>query len=113
MSVIYKFKVANANYDKVFYYIDKMLSENEKYCGCPRCRMDAAAIALNTLPPHYYVENGNKDDKDFGSPWLLIEVAVREAMTKVLGSPHHPPKESGLPEGMPDAFFTRDTGTGG
>lgn len=109
-----KFKVVNANYDKVLYYIDKMLSENDRYCRCPHCRMDAAALALNTLPPHYFVDGGYRENKDLGSPWLLIEVAAREAMEKIFYSPNHPPKESEMTDNpLPDTLTVKDTGTEG
>jgi len=91
---ISKFEIHNANYDKVMYYIDKMLTENQRYCQCRRCRLDAAAAALNTLPPHYYVELGHSHNKEMGSPWILIEVAVREAIENVFSHPnHHAEKE--------------------
>jgi len=82
-------RVENANHDKVMFYIDKTLSETSKYCHCHRCRLDAAAMALNTLPPHYYVSAPNNNTRELGSPWILIEVAVREAMDAVRISPRH------------------------
>ena len=84
-------RVENANYDKVMFYIDKTLSETSRYCPCHRCRLDAAAIALNTLPPHYYVSAQNAKPSELGSPWILIEVAVREAMDTVRIAPRHSP----------------------
>ena len=100
----------NANDEKVLYYIDKMVSENEKYCRCHRCRLDISAMALNTLPPHYYVDSGIDDDKDTGSPWLLIEVAVRESMEKVFNLPHHQ-REDAPPGDFIDIPYLRQ-GTG-
>jgi len=84
-------RVENANHDKVMFYIDKTLSETSRYCPCQRCRLDAAAMALNTLPPHYYVSAPNSNARELGSPWILIEVAVREAMDAVRISPRHAP----------------------
>src|SRR5512141_427374 len=84
-------RVENANHDKVMFYIDKTLSETSRYCTCHRCRLDAAAMALNTLPPHYYVSAPNNNPRELGSPWILIEVAVREAMDAVRVSPRHAP----------------------
>jgi hypothetical protein len=89
MSIYQRQTVENANYQKVSYYLDKLLSENGRFCGCPRCRMDATALALNTLPPHYFVNPSHSDSQDLGSPWILIEVAVHEAMEKVNNYPHH------------------------
>ncbi len=82
-------RVENANYAKVLFFIDKVLSEDGRFCRCSRCRMDAAALALNTLPPHYCVCPGGNPDKEQGSPWILIELAVRHAMERVLLFPHH------------------------
>ncbi len=102
-------RIENANYDKVMFYIDKILSETSRYCPCHRCRLDAAAIALNTLPPHYYVSAPNNDPRNLGSPWILIEVAVREAMDSVRLSPRHAPLET---LGAEDSIAFDDTGTG-
>ncbi len=82
-------KVENANFEKVQYYIEKVLSESPDYCSCHRCRLDVLALALNTLPPHYYVIPSHITDRDMGSPWILIEIAVREAFKKVALCPHH------------------------
>ena len=82
-------KVENANVDKVTFYLDKLLAELPGHCGCPRCRMDVTALALNTLPPHYYVNPERAKDHDMGSPWILIDIAVREAMDRVRKSPNH------------------------
>ena len=84
-----RLRIENANYEKVAYYIDKMMSESDVYCRCIRCRMDVAALALNTLPPHYYVVPTHMHDTDFGSPWILIEMACREAMERIHKFPNH------------------------
>ena len=82
-------KVENANFQKVQYYIEKVLSESQDYCACHRCRLDVLALALNTLPPHYYVSPTHAPDRDMGSPWILIEMAVKEAFRRVGLTPHH------------------------
>lgn len=92
MSIDPGIKVENANNAKVFYFIDKILSENAGYCKCHRCRLDIAALALNTLPPHYFIEPGRAKAYDLGSPWVLIEMAVVDAMEKVNMFPHHAPQ---------------------
>lgn len=89
-------KIQNANYDKVWYYIDKMLAETDLPCGCMRCRLDAVALALNTLPPHYFVDLGDDSEKELGSPWILIEMAAREAMEKVRKNPNHRDHPTGM-----------------
>jgi competence protein ComFB len=86
--------VTNANYERVVAVMDKYL--NERYrnvCGCPRCVNDIAAIALNYLPPHYYVEIDN--GKEIGSPWVMVESAVVEAIDRVLENPNHPHHRQG------------------
>ena|GEM_PF-2023839 len=110
-----KNKVTNANIDKVFYFIDKFLSESDCFCPCHRCRIDAAALALNTLPPHYFVDPNHSKSSDLGSPWILIEMAVREAMERVLKYPHHmlpiTEKSAAAAEILP--FVSENTGTDG
>jgi competence protein ComFB len=92
LSIDAALKVENANYVKVTYFIDKIQSENPGYCKCHRCRLDVAALALNTLPPHYFINPSHSRSQDLGSPWILIEMAVLEAMEKVSKFPHHMPK---------------------
>jgi competence protein ComFB len=81
--------VQNANYERVMAIMDKFLKEQYRNtCCCPRCINDIAAIALNYLPPHYYVAmNG---EKDTGSPWVMVETAVHDAITRVAENPNHP-----------------------
>lgn len=81
--------VTNANFERVLSVMDKFLVERYKdYCACPRCRCDIAAIALNYLPPHYIVET--ETGKEFGSPWVMVETAVTEAIDRVMENPNHP-----------------------
>jgi hypothetical protein len=49
---------------------------------------DIAAMALNYLPPHYIVDPN--DGKEAGSPWVMIETAVTEAIDRVMENPNHP-----------------------
>lgn len=80
--------VQNANYERVIRVIEKYLKERYlNACGCSRCISDMAAIALNYLPPHYYVESS--PDKELGSPWVMVESAVIEAIDRVLERPNH------------------------
>lgn len=81
--------VKNANYERVLAVMDKYLNERyQNVCGCPRCLSDIAAIALNFLPPHYYVDT--ETDREFGSPWVMVETAVTEAIDRVVENPNHP-----------------------
>lgn len=80
--------VVNANYDRVLSVMEKFLHERYKnVCGCPRCMSDIAAIALNYLPPHYIVDR--EQGRDFGSPWVMVETAVIEAIDRVVENPKH------------------------
>ena len=81
--------VTNANFERVLSVMDKFLTERfGDSCSCPRCKCDIAALALNYLPPHYIVEIGT--DKEHGSPWVMVETAVSEAIDRVMENPNHP-----------------------
>lgn len=81
--------VTNANYERVLAVMDKFLAERYKdACACSRCMSDIAAIALNYLPPHYIVDT--KDGREIGSPWVMVETAVTEAIDRVMENPNHP-----------------------
>ncbi len=92
--------VRNANYERVMAVMEKLLRESDgAICSCPQCVNDIAAIALNYLPPHYYTAADN--DKESGSPWMMVETAVREAIARVLEHPAHtasPQKEVASPD---------------
>jgi hypothetical protein len=80
--------VVNANHERVSSMIEKLLMERHPHaCSCPRCISDITALALNFLPPHYYVERG--EDRVAGSPWLMVETAVEEAINIVREHPSH------------------------
>ncbi len=95
------FSVKNANYERVTAVMDRFLKERySNICSCPRCMNDIAAIALNYLPPHYYVDREEKMEP--GSPWLMVETAVVEAIGRVVEKPNHPHKpEDSVPQGSP------------
>ena len=68
--------------------MDKFLKERYRnVCNCSRCVNDIAAIALNYLPPHYYVDIS--EEKEVGSPWVMVETAVVEAIDRVQENPNH------------------------
>ena len=83
--------VKNANYERVISVMDKYLKERYRnVCSCPRCVNDIAALALNYLPPHYYVHaDHGKENKEIGSPWVMVETAVVEAIDRVSENPNH------------------------
>lgn len=95
-------KVKNANYERVVAVMGRFLNERYKnVCSCPRCVNDIAAIALNYLPPHYYVDT--VEDKEVGSPWVMVETAVVEAIDRVNESPNHQHDHQTLHTHSPDS----------
>ncbi len=44
-------------------------------------------MALNCVSPHYYVEQ--QRDQELGSPWPVVEAAVRDAIEKLRAQPDH------------------------
>lgn len=66
--------------------MNRFLRDRYRVCSCPRCRSDIAALALNYLPPHYYVDPD--PEQEIGSPWVMVEVAVSEAIERVSERPY-------------------------
>jgi competence protein ComFB len=93
-------KVRNANYEQVIAVMERYLKEKYKnVCNCPRCVSDIAALALNYLPPHYYVTLD--ENREIGSPSVMVETAVIEAIDRVMENPNHhchEPQDSSTPE---------------
>jgi len=80
--------IVNANYEKVLSVLDIFLRDDRHaFCRCDKCLSDIAALALNYLPPHYYVDAGRGGD--IGSPSVMVEHAVLEAMELVGKNPRH------------------------
>lgn len=83
-----EFTVRNANYRKVISLVERFTPDNRyEFCRCERCLSDIIALALNYLPPHYYVDADM--GSEIGSPWVMIEGAVIEAMDTVGKNPRH------------------------
>lgn len=70
--------------------IDDLLQRDETICRCERCRLDIAAIALNSLPPSYVVTVEGEVLKQINRQ-LKVDVlgAVSKAIEKVKENPHH------------------------
>ncbi|HEY6011440.1 MAG TPA: late competence development ComFB family protein [Nitrospirota bacterium] len=82
-------EIRNANHERVIAVMDRIFRERQgDLCSCRRCISDVAAIALNYLPPHYYVEA--HPAREIGSPWVMVETAVVEAIDRVVENPNHP-----------------------
>lgn len=82
------YSLKNGNYELVLAVInDRLKDMNGNFCSCPRCLQDIAATALNMLPPHYFVVPG--EGQEAGSPLIMVEAAVREAMERVKENQGH------------------------
>lgn len=80
--------IVNANFQKVFAALETYLQDARfNICHCQRCISDIAALALNYLPPHYYVDRGR--DGNIGSPSVMVQSAVIEAIETVGKNPRH------------------------
>lgn len=71
------------------------LIEREEMCGCQDCVLDVLALALNVLPPRYWVLGGYDafsppekflEDHDHRR---LAEEAVLRGLRMVQANPHH------------------------
>jgi competence protein ComFB len=90
------FEIRNANQERVIAVMDRIFKERTRdLCSCRRCVSDVAAIALNYLPPHYYVDM--QTTREIGSPWVMVETAVVEAIDRVAQKPNHPRFEDAGP----------------
>ena len=79
----------NTNEERVIETVQSFLTMEPKYCNCRDCRLDAAAIALNTLSPKYIVfEEHNIDSADLPTDEEIMD-KVKEAYEIVHAKPHH------------------------
>lgn len=80
--------VHNANHDRVLSVLNAIRREDKSGHGfCPTCTNAIVATALNSMSPHYYVEQ--QYDQELGSPWLVVETAVRDAIERLHAQPDH------------------------
>lgn len=79
--------VHNANHDRVMSVLNTLRRvDNNGHCFCPTCTNAIVAMALNCMSPHYYVE---QQREELGSPWSVVEGAVRDAIEKLHEQPDH------------------------
>jgi len=87
------FRLVNVMEDLVLHTIEEILSTQKDVCGCQRCRLDMAAIALNKLPTSYVVTAEGEVLLRVNSLKQQFKVdiikAVTEAMALVSKNPHH------------------------
>ena len=84
-------ELKNRNEEKVWVAIEKHLGENASLCRCRDCILDAAAIALNSLPPRYsvYSFHEKSGQAEAEAAVLEAEAAVGKAFGQVTKKPHH------------------------
>ena len=74
-------------------YAMEMINEDESLCGCPRCRREVVAIALNDVKPKYDVATA-KNLLNVPVPELIARfmddasIAVRKALEQVKERPN-------------------------
>jgi competence protein ComFB len=84
----------NLQEDAVLVTLKRQLNEvpRPRVCPCPKCYVDMVALALNALPPRYVADRFNKFGDtvaDEAAAKEQVEGAVRLAINKVAGRPHH------------------------
>ncbi|MCF6460080.1 late competence development ComFB family protein [Clostridium sp. Cult3] len=86
-------ELRNLMEDEVMNTIDRVLKDRDEVCGCDKCRLDIAAIALNNLKPKYVVtEKGGLyakvDTLDYQYDVDLVK-EITKAIEIVDKEPHH------------------------
>ena len=84
-------ELKNRNEERVWAAIEQHLSANPQLCRCRDCILDAAALALNRLPPRYHVYSFHEHPRDEGegAQEAEAEKAVAAAYEQVAQRPHH------------------------
>jgi len=79
--------------DVVSSYVDEVISNDEEFCGCPRCRLDVIALALNDVKPKYVVTTKGYAYARMGELQAQFKadtiVAVTKALQAVKENPRH------------------------
>lgn len=79
----------NANEELVWKALERTLIDNPTFCRCRDCILDAAALALNSLPSRYQVFAFHNNDPQTGEPGADVVSAVTSALEQVRRRPHH------------------------
>lgn len=64
--------------------LDEMLSRKNDICKCEKCRLDMMAIALNNLPPQYYVSDKGEVFSKLMSTYADMRTKVLTEVTKAI-----------------------------
>jgi competence protein ComFB len=74
-------------------YVDEVIAEHKDFCGCPRCRLDVIAIAMNDVKPKYVVTTKGYAYARMGELQAQFKadtiVAVSRAIKIVKAHPRH------------------------
>lgn len=86
-------RLVNVTEQLLFELMDDVLQKIPDFCGCERCRMDVAAIALNQLPTNYVVTEEGEVKKRVSILEMQMRIDVTQAVVKaaelVARRPHH------------------------
>lgn len=86
-------ELVNFMEDVVSSYVDEVLGTDEAVCGCPRCRLDIIALALNDVKPKYVVTTKGYAYARMGELQAQFKadtiVAVTRALKMVREHPRH------------------------
>lgn len=89
----YRLKLHNLLEEEVIYTINKIIEDIGCTRSCDKCKLDIAALALNSLPPKYVVtEKGVVYGKIRNMNYQFntdVTLAVTKAMDIVSKNPHH------------------------
>jgi competence protein ComFB len=64
--------------------LEELLSKRNDICKCEKCRLDMMAIALNNLPPQYYLSNKGEVFSKLASSYSEMRIKVLTEVTKAL-----------------------------
>lgn len=64
--------------------LEDILSRKNDICKCEKCRLDIMAIALNNLPPQYYVSDKGEVFSKLMSTYADMRTKVLTEVTKAV-----------------------------
>jgi len=70
--------------DVVSSYVDEVIQNDTTFCGCPRCRLDTIALALNNVSPKYVVTSKGYAYARMGELRAQFRADTVVAVTKAL-----------------------------
>lgn len=64
--------------------LEEILAKRDNICKCEVCRLDMMAIALNNLPPQYYVSNKGEVFSRLLATYVETRTKVITELTKAI-----------------------------